>query len=273
MRAYRMTLAYDGTAYYGWQVQPDKATVQAVVEAALRKITGQSVRTVASGRTDAGVHALGQVASFRCDTRLQPAILRRALDANTPEDIVVKRVEAASADFHAIRDAISKRYRYLIQEGPERDVFLRAYSWYIPQPLDAARMRLAATSLLGRHDFSSFQAAGSPRKTSVRTIHRLGIERQQRESAPSLAVDIAADGFLYNMARNIVGSLVLVGQGRRDPEWMARVLAATDRTKAGPTAPAHGLTLVEVHYPTDENISEPRCPARQGLHGSPQRNR
>ena len=243
-----MTLAYDGTAYCGWQIQPGKSTVQETVELALRRITGQPVRAVASGRTDAGVHALGQVVSFRCDTRLKPEVLRRALDANTPEDIFIKRIETAPESFHAIRDAVSKQYRYLIQDGSQRDLFLRAYSWDIPHALDEGRMRRAAAVLVGRHDFRSFQAAGSPRKTSVRTVSRLDVKRRHYESSRPLAIEIEADGFLYNMVRNIVGSLVLVGQARQPPEWVAEVLAAADRRRAGPTAPAHGLALVEVRY-------------------------
>lgn len=257
MRDYRMTLAYDGTAYSGWQVQPGRVTVQAKIEWALRRITGQPVRAVASGRTDAGVHAAGQVVSFRCRTRLEPPVFRRALEANTPEDIHVRRVEVAPWGFHAIRDAICKRYRYVIQDGLERDLFRRAYSWYVPRALDVASMRQAAKLLIGRHDFKSFQAAGSPRQSSIRTIFRLDVARTRHEFAPSIMIDIEADGFLYNMVRNIVGSLVLVGHGRENVEWMGRVLAAADRAQAGPTAPAHGLTLWHVRYREDEESAIP----------------
>ncbi|MFW6168903.1 MAG: tRNA pseudouridine(38-40) synthase TruA [Planctomycetota bacterium] len=252
MRDYRMTLAYDGAAYSGWQVQPGKATVQEKIESALRKITGGAVRVVASGRTDAGVHAMGQVASFRCRTRLQPSVLRRALEANTPEDIHIRHLELAPFGFHAIRDAISKRYRYVIQDGPERDLFRRAYSWYIPRRLDVVGMRRAAGVLIGRHDFQSFQASGSPRLSSIRTVSALDVMRTKQEFAESIVIEIEADGFLYNMVRNIVGSLVLVGRGRENVEWMGRVLAAGDRAHAGPTAPPHGLTLWKVRYRGDE---------------------
>ena len=251
MRSYRMTLAYDGTAYRGWQVQPGEVTVQGTVESALQRIVGQRVRVVASGRTDSGVHAQGQVVSFRCNTRLEPATLCRALDANTPMDICVKQVLAAPTGFHAIRDAVSKRYRYVIQDGPNRDLFVRDYCWYIPQSLDLPTMRQAAACLVGRHDFTSFEAAGAPRRTSVRTVSALRVERTSLEATHGIIIEIEADGFLYNMVRNIVGSLVLVGRGRQSVEWMAAILAATDRTRAGPTAPARGLTLIDVRYPSE----------------------
>ncbi len=268
MRTYRMTVAYDGTAYHGWQVQLGASTVQETLEAALQQIVGRPVRMTASGRTDTGVHARGQVVSFRCATRLEPNVLRSALNANTPDDIWIRQVLAAADDFHAIRDAVSKHYRYVIQDGPNRDLFTRAYSWYVPQTLDVDKMRQAAVCLIGRHDFSSFEAAGAPRKTSVRTVARLSVQRgsalapqqptPQQPTLPqtvvrkhelqSIVIDIEADGFLYNMVRNIVGSLVLVGKGRQEVDWMATVLQATDRQQAGPTAPALGLTLMEVRY-------------------------
>ncbi len=248
MRCYRMTLAYDGTDYSGWQIQPETSTVQGAMESALRRILGEPVRLVASGRTDAGVHARGQVVSFRCSTRLTPEVLCRALNANTPEDIYVQQVRVAPDDFHAIRDAIAKRYRYVIQDSAPRDLFSRAFSWCIPHSLNVAHMQEAAGYLIGRHDFRSFEAAGAPRKTTVRTVSELTVERQQRETHCPLVVDIRADGFLYNMVRNIVGSLVLVGRGERPADWIQDVLNARDRTLAGPTAPASGLTLWEVQY-------------------------
>ncbi len=256
MRSYRMNVAYDGTAYCGWQVQPGEATVQEMIERALQRIIGSSIRVVASGRTDSGVHARGQVVSFSCDTNLEPTILCRALDANTPDDICIEQVSAVPFGFHAIRDAISKRYRYVIQNGPDRDLFLRAYSWYIPSILDVLAMQRAARLLVGRHDFSSFEAAGAPRKSSVRTVHELRVERINSTTSPRIIIEIEANGFLYNMVRNIVGSLVLVGRGKKTDEWLAKVLAATDRTKAGPTAPARGLTLWNVRYEDDPSERE-----------------
>jgi tRNA pseudouridine38-40 synthase len=246
-----MTLSYDGTAYAGWQVQPGLPTVQGKLEEALQRIVGAQVRVVASGRTDAGVHARAQVAGFRCETRLTPDTLRRAINANIPDDIYVSEMHAASDDFHAIRDAVAKRYRYVIQDGPQRDLFARFTVWHVKYPLEVPRMQAGASYLLGQHDFKSFETTGAPRRTSVRTIQEITVQRLDHHHLQPLAVEIAADGFLYNMVRNIVGSLVLVGRGEQPPEWIARVLAARDRTQAGPTAPAIGLMLLQVTYPGD----------------------
>jgi len=248
MRSFRLTLSYDGTAYSGWQVQDRARTIQAELEAALRQVTGESIRAVASGRTDAGVHALGQVVSFNSATRLPADVLRKALDANLPRDIVVREVREAPAGFHAIRDALRKRYRYVVQDGPIRDVFSRTQVWYFTQRLDVEAMRVAARSLLGKHDFSSFEAAGSPRVSSVRTIYDLTVERRTGDFLEQVIFEVEADGFLYNMVRNLVGSLVEVGRGRQEPAWIARVLAAQDRKVAGMTAPPQGLFLVNVDY-------------------------
>jgi tRNA pseudouridine38-40 synthase len=248
MRSFKLTLAYDGTAYAGWQVQADARTIQAELETALQRVTGQAVRATASGRTDAGVHAFAQVVSFSSATRLAPDVLRKALDANLPDDIVVVDVREAPPGFHAIRDASRKRYRYVIQDGPVRDVFARAYAWYIPQRLDVRAMSRAAQVLLGEHDFSSFEASGSERASSVRTIIELTVQRTAAQFLDRVVVEVEANGFLYNMVRNIVGSLVQVGRGKQDPEWLAAVLAARDRKVAGATAPPQGLFLVHVEY-------------------------
>ncbi|MHB0955653.1 MAG: tRNA pseudouridine(38-40) synthase TruA [Pirellulaceae bacterium] len=245
---FRITLAYDGTAYAGWQFQPGLPTIQGTLEEALQRIVGASIRITASGRTDAGVHAQAQVASFRCDTRLTPEVLRRALNAHTPPDIHVSEVRWAPDEFHARRDAVGKRYRYVIQDGPGRDVFCRTTAWHMPRVLDVPRMQAGAAFLVGRHDFRSFEAAGAPRRTSVRTIQDLHLERFERHALQPLAIDVEADGFLYNMVRNIVGSLVVVGRGDEPPDWIGRVLAAQDRSCAGPTAPACGLMLLYVRY-------------------------
>lgn len=248
MRWFKLTLAYDGSQYAGWQVQPGQRTIQHELEEALARIAGTRVRAVASGRTDAGVHALGQVVSFAASIQLQTEVLRRAINATTPRDMFVRTLVEAPPGFHAIRDAISKRYRYVIQDGPEYDVFSRQYSWYLPQELDADAMHEAAQLLVGQHDFASFQAAGSQRASTVRTISDISARRQNREWGSVIVVEVEADGFLYNMVRNIVGTLVEIGQGGRSPSWLAEVLGAVDRKVAGATAPPHGLFLVAVRY-------------------------
>lgn len=248
MRWLKVTIAYDGTHFFGWQVQPDKRTVQQTLEEAIERVTGERRRVIASGRTDAGVHAIGQVVSFQSESRLEAEVLRRALEANTPADLSVLRVEDAPPGFDACRHARQKRYRYVIQDGVPRDVFARAYAWYIPRRLDVEAMQRAAAPLVGTHDFRSFEASGSPRVSTVRTVTQLDVRRCDAQGFGRVVIEIAADGFLYNMVRNIVGSLVAVGRGRRPSHWVREVLQAGDRRLAGPTAPAHGLFLVEVQY-------------------------
>jgi len=247
MSHYKLTLAYDGTAYHGWQVQPEQRTIQGTIEAAILRLTGRTVRVTASGRTDAGVHALGQVASFAAECRLAAAELGPALNAVLPEDIAVLDVCEVPSGFHPIRDAVRKCYRYLIHNGPVRDVFARRYAWHVAQPLDLTAMQRAALPLLGTHDFSSFETSGAPRESSVRTVSRLDLKRDAAETT-RIVLEIEADGFLYNMVRAIVGTLVEVGRGAEPEDWPARVLTAQDRSAAGPTAPSQGLFLVYVEY-------------------------
>ena len=252
MPTIKLTLAYDGTAYAGWQVQPGEKTVQAALEAAIEKVTGEQVRAIASGRTDAGVHALGQVVGFRTQTHLPADVLQRALNAELPRDLAVLDAVEAEETFHPIRDAVRKRYRYAIHDGPTRHVFRRHYCWHYHRRLDAEAMARAARSLLGRHDFASFETSGAERKDSIRTVYELPVERGRGPQFDWITVEIEADGFLYNMVRAIVGTLVEVGRGAQDESWVAQVLAATDRRAAGPTAPPHGLFLVRVEYESDE---------------------
>ena len=238
-------LAYDGTAYAGWQVQPDATTVQGLVTAAARALLGPDVRVIGASRTDAGVHALRQVASLRAESALAPAAVRGALNAALPADIRILEVTEASAGFDARRSATGKRYAYLIDNGPTANPLLRRYAWHVPWPLDATVMRRALAALRGRHDFSAFCAAPGRGTTPVCVVRALHVWRRKR----SLVVLVSSDRFLHHMMRNVVGSLVAVGRSAREPEWMAEVLASGDRTHAGPTAPAQGLTLVRVLYP------------------------
>jgi tRNA pseudouridine38-40 synthase len=249
MRCIKLTLAYDGTAYAGWQSQPDRTTVQGTLEAAIEKIVGHPASVLASGRTDAGVHALGQVATFHTGNPLPADVLGRALNAQLPRDVAVLAVEDMPEGFHPIRDALRKRYRYLIHDGPVRDVFRRDYCWhYVHGRLDASAMHRAAAALQGRHDFSSFESSGAPRADSIRTVFEFTVQRGRAGEGDLVAFEIEADGFLYNMVRALVGTLVEVGRAARGEHWPAAVLQAADRRAAGPTAPPQGLFLVSVSY-------------------------
>ena len=259
MRAFKVTLAYDGTEFAGWQRQPEKRTVQGELERALARITTRPVHCIASGRTDAGVHALGQVASFESATRHSGEVLRKALNATLPEDIVVFEVAEAPPRFHALRDAVRKRYRYVIQEGPLLDLFSRRYVWHIREQLDVPAMQQAAKALVGTHDFESYQTSGSSRLTTVRTVYDLLVERRRAELTDRIVIEVESNGFLYNMVRNIAGTLVEVGKGRRPIDWPGLVLEHKDRRTAGMTAPPQGLFLVGVQYGDDCEMRNPEC--------------
>jgi tRNA pseudouridine38-40 synthase len=230
------------------QLQPGQRTLQGTLEEVLAKVTGQTIRAEASGRTDAGVHALEQVVSFDTESVMPPEVLRRALNTELPRDMAVKLVEDAAPGFHARRDAERKRYRYVLCDGPVRDIFQRRYSWHVYRTLDISAMSRGAERLIGEHDFASFQSGGSVRETTVRTIFDLSIARQPPPNEHVVHLEVEANGFLYNMVRNIVGTLMDVGQGRRPDSWVAEVLAARNRRSAGQTAPPQGLFLVSVGY-------------------------
>jgi tRNA pseudouridine38-40 synthase len=248
LRAFKMTLAYDGTDFVGWQRQPKRRTVQAELEKAILEITRTKVHCVASGRTDAGVHALGQVASFESPTLISGPALCKGLNALLPDDIVVFEVVEARPRFHAIRDAVRKRYRYVIQDGPHRDLFARKYLWHIRKTLDVEAMQQAALGLVGTHDFESYQSSGSSRLTTIRTVYDVMVERRRAELTDRVIIEVESNGFLYNMVRNIAGTLVEVGKGRQSIDWPARVLTEKDRRAAGMTAPPEGLFLIGVEY-------------------------
>ncbi len=248
MSTFKLTLAYDGTDFAGWQRQPAARTVQGELEAAIERVTQQRSKCIASGRTDAGVHALGQVVRFQSETKLDGPTLTKALNAELPEDMLVFEVVETAPSFHALRDAVRKRYRYVIQDGRLPDLFDRKYVWHVYQRLDVEAMQAATAALVGTYDFASFETAGSPRLTTVRTVFDLTVERRPADLTDRVVIEVEADGFLYNMVRNIAGTLVAVGKGKEPPTWPAQVLALKDRTKAGMTAPARGLFLVWVEY-------------------------
>jgi tRNA pseudouridine38-40 synthase len=244
MRNIKLVLSYDGTDFFGWQRQPDRRTVQQVLEEAVGEITGAEPVANASGRTDAGVHALGQVVHFFTATRLSTAVLVKALNATLPRDVRVMSALEMPQSFHSTVDAKSKRYRYVIDNGPISDPFLLRYAWHVYPRLNAEWMHEAGQTLVGRHDFHSFETHWPNRMSSVRTVSELVVERK----GSSIWLEVEADGFLYNMVRAIMGTLMLVGVGKKSVEWVGDVLRAESRAEAGPNAPPQGLFLVTVRY-------------------------
>lgn len=240
----KLTLEYDGTNYCGWQVQPNGESIQAVVERAVSTFLGTATRVTGSGRTDAGVHALGQVANFFSEKEFTPQRLRRGLNALTPLDVTIKEVEIAPDSFDARRNARSRIYEYRILNRATPSPFYLNRAWHVHEPLDVGAMRQAIACLIGEHDLSSFRAAGCDAAHPVRKVYANSLEAR----GELLIYTIEATAFLRHMVRNIVGTLVEVGQSRRTPQSFKELLEARDRTKAGITAPAHGLYLVEVKY-------------------------
>jgi tRNA pseudouridine38-40 synthase len=245
MRNIKFVLSYDGTNFQGWQTQPGYRTVQETLEQAIAALTGEEhIRVNASGRTDAGVHALGQVVNFFTTAEYAPDVLLRAINARLPDDVIVREAVEAPQAFDANHDAKRKLYRYVIHDGPVPDVFLRRYCCQSRHPLDALAMRRAAEPLKGRHDFHSFETDWPNRMSSVRTITHVAVNR----FGDRIWIDVEADGFLYNMVRAIAGTLMNVGRGYWPEERVAEILNAENRAEAGPTAPAQGLFLVRVSY-------------------------
>jgi tRNA pseudouridine38-40 synthase len=243
---FRLTLEYDGANFDGWQIQvAGSRTIQGCLEDAVERVCGQRVRVEGSGRTDAGVHALGQVASLRVESRLDAPSLQRALNGVLPADVAVVGAEAAADDFHARHDARAKLYHYRIWNGATRSPLRAARSHWVAPALDLIAMRVAALDFCGRRDFASLQAAGSGIEQTVRTLHRLEL---LGESRGEIEIRVEGDGFLRHMVRNLAGTLIEVGLGRRAADSIPELLERCDRRLAGPTAPAQGLTLVWVSY-------------------------
>ena len=245
-RNIRLLVEYDGSSYHGFQAQDDPSlpTIQDELEKAIAMICKENRRITGSGRTDAGAHALGQVVNFYTRSMIPIERLPLALNSVLPRDIRVKQADMVSLSFHARFDAIAKTYSYLVDNRPHASVFLRNYVYHVPWPLDMAAMERGAELLVGTLDYASFQSSGSSAKTSVRTVSHLRVAVWQG----LIRFDIRANGFLYNMVRNIVGTLLEVGKGKIKEREVAAILDARDRTKAGPTVPARGLYLVEVEY-------------------------
>lgn len=244
MTQYRLLLEYDGTAYHGWQLQANQRTLQQVLETALATALRHPARIYAAGRTDAGVHALGQVATFRTDRGLDPHELRASLNALTPPDIAVREVVAVADSFDARRDATARIYEYRIWNQPWRSAFWHRFTWHVPRALDVPAMRTAAAVLAGEHDFSAFRASDCESKSRIRRVTHSGLT----EAESLCTYRIQGNAFLKHMVRAIVGTLVAVGSGELPPEAMADILASRDRRRAGATAPPQGLVLVAVCY-------------------------
>jgi tRNA pseudouridine38-40 synthase len=246
-RNLKLTIAYDGTDFHGWQRQAGLRTTQAEIESAAQRVIRHPLEIVGASRTDAGVHARGQVAHLRSTAQIPATNLQRAIGHRLPDDVALVHVADVPLGFHATRHALSKLYRYRIHNDGRRPVeWLAArYAWHVWHPLDTDRMQAAAAALVGTHDFVAFATAGTPRRSSVRTLYRFQVCRHFH----TVLIDAEGDGFLYNQVRNMVGTLVEIGRGHWPPERAAEILASRDRQQAGPTAPAHGLCLEWIRFP------------------------
>jgi len=247
-RTLKLTVAYDGSRYCGWQRQSNGPSIQAALEKALGEITRETILVTGSGRTDSGVHALGQVVSFDTQSALSADVFRQALNATLPPDIVVREALEAAVGFHAINDSLTKRYRYIVQPGRINDPFSLQRAWFVKRILDADVMHSAARELIGTHDFASFQAVGSPRLSTVRTVTDAEVRFEACDPWGKIFIEIEATGFLYNMVRIIAGTLVDIGQGRGALGTISTIITGRERKLAGMTAPAHGLYLLHVNY-------------------------
>ena len=245
LKNFKIIIEYDGTRYHGWQRQADDRTIQQEIENALSTMTAGRITLYGSGRTDAGVHAFGQVANFLCQTDLSAAVFQKGLNSILPDDIVIKDCRLVGEEFHARYDVKSKIYHYRIINRNVPSAIGRQYAWFIRRKLDAAAMRTAISHIIGSHDFKSFEATGSPRSHTTRNI--MSADLIEHKDA-SLIFKIEADGFLRYMVRNIVGTLVDVGLGKITPAKFNDILVSKNRSNAGATAPAHGLFLMEVKY-------------------------
>lgn len=241
---FKLVIEYDGRDYCGWQRQPNQSSIQATLESVLQRMTREPITLHGSGRTDAGVHALGQTAHFKCRTRLNPGDLQKGMNRLLPGDIAVRSCQAVPLDFHARFSACWKRYRYRICNQPIKQAVGRQYAWQIYRPLDVAAMSQGTRHLVGQHDFKSFESSGSPRAQTIRDVMQASWQMKDNH----LEFDIQANGFLRYMVRNIVGTLVAVGMGKMEADDIPALLTAADRRLAPATAPPHGLFLVHVAY-------------------------
>ncbi|GLX71120.1 tRNA pseudouridine(38-40) synthase TruA [Paenibacillus glycanilyticus] len=247
MRNIAATVSYDGTDFNGFQSQPYGRTIQQEIELAIKKLTGEDIIILGSGRTDAGVHAYGQVFNFLTESTIPAERWAIALNTRLPKDIVILEAHEVEEAFHSRRSAKRKTYRYTIDMGKFPDVFYRRYSFHHPTPLNVEAMQQGLNYLVGEHDFTSFTSIHSTKPHHVRTIYEAYFEREGQ----MLHMYMTGNGFLYNMIRIVMGTMLQVGQGKRKPEDMARILEGCKRSLAGPTAMPHGLMLMKVEYPQE----------------------
>lgn len=245
MRNIKLTIEYDGSRYHGWQAQKNAVTIQEVVQESIQSVTQEDVTLYASGRTDAGVHAVGQVASFRTSTEIPASKLVHAINARLPSDIAIREAEDVDAKFHACRSAKRKTYRYSILTSDVRRPFAHNASHLVRRKLDVEKMRAGAAFLIGQHDFRAFESKSSG-EDAIRTVHRVDIVEEAQGDLVN--VYVTGSGFLYNMVRAIVGTLLLVGCGKLEADEVAGIVRSRERSAAGPTAPARGLCLMTVEY-------------------------
>lgn len=268
-RNIRLLIAYEGTEFHGWQRQPELRTVQSVIEQAVRRVARHQVVLTGAGRTDAGVHAMGQVANFFTNSDIPAIKLFRAIGSRLPKDLTLRRADDVPITFHAQRSALNKLYRYSIHNAPGRPAEHRRhrYTYHFWEPLDLDAMREAARHMIGRRDFAALAGKGHQCDTTVRTVRRCDIARQFQE----VVFDVIGDGFLYNQVRNMVGTLLEVGRGHWAPERIAEIMASGERQNAGPTAPARGLCMQWIRYdmPALRRAAEEDEPAEDDKDASP----
>ena len=253
MRNIKLTIEYDGKDFNGWQKQPNKLNIQGEIERAIEEVTGEKVDLIASGRTDAGVHALAQVANFKIQNMSIPVEkIPYALNSKLKKSIRIQSAEEVDDKFHSRYTCKKKTYRYTINNSEQGTAIYRNMQYHYPNKLDAQKMNEGAKYLIGEHDFKSFKASGTSSKSSVRTIYNAEVT----QTGNQITIELTGNGFLYNMVRIIAGTLIRVGGGEMAPDEMPQILGKKDRTAAGPTAPAHGLTMMGIEYEDAEGISE-----------------
>jgi len=244
MRNIKLIIEYDGSKFGGWQKQPTKLNIQGEIEQAIKEITGEDVELTASGRTDSGVHSLGQTANFKTNSNIEIEKIPYAINSKLKKSIVIKSAEEVNENFHARYNCKGKKYRYIINNSSQGTAIYRGLECHIPQKLNVEKMQEAIKHFEGEHDFKGFRASGTSSKSSVRTIYKAEV----KEEGERIIIELTGNGFMYNMVRIISGTIVDVGLGKIHANKIPEIIEARDRSKAGKTLPAHGLYLVEVYY-------------------------